>query len=151
MVCCQALFIKTRVVKKSSDSFLCYVTSFYEDDEFSIIYPGMKYIISVQNSGGVREHKIGLQLCNLNELYEKFKKSHPDVNTGFYKFCELHLIWCVLEGAPGTHSVCVCCIHQNVKMMINSAKPTHTYEALLSRMVCNMGSEMCMLYGPSLP
>jgi hypothetical protein len=82
-----------------------------------------------------------------NELYEKFKESHQDANILFSKFCELQPEWCVLVGAPGTHSMCVCCIHQNVKMLTNSAKLTHTYKDLFSMMVGDMKSEVCMLTG----
>ena len=37
---------------------------------------------------------------------------------GFSKFAELSPKECVLAGATGTHSVCVCMIHQNVKLMM---------------------------------
>ena len=37
---------------------------------------------------------------------------------GFSKFAELRPRYCVLAGASGTHSVCICTIHQNVKLMI---------------------------------
>ena len=33
---------------------------------------------------------------------------HPDVKVGFSKFAELRPKECVLAGATGTHSVCVC-------------------------------------------
>lgn len=52
-----------------------------------------------------------------------------------------------LVTAPSTHSVCLCCIHHNVTMMNNNEKFTHTYKDLLSMMVCDMDSEVCMLYG----
>jgi hypothetical protein len=124
------------------------VTSFYEDDEYGRICPGMKDFVGVWSSKGVREHKQKwLVLCNLSKLCEKFKKSHTGANIAFSKFCELHPEWCVLAGAPGTHSICVYCILQNVKMMISSAKLTHTYKDLLSVMVCGMDSEVCTLYG----
>ena len=57
-------------------------------------------------------------LCNLREAYKQFKKQHPDVKVGFSKFAELRPKECVLAGATGTHSVCVCVIYQNVKLMM---------------------------------
>ena len=50
-------------------------------------------------------------LCNLKEAYHQFKQQHPDIKVGFSKFAEL-------AGATGTHSVCVCTINQNVKLMM---------------------------------
>ena len=40
----------------------------------------------------------------------------------FSKFASLRPKECVLAGESGTHSVCVCTIHQNVKLMIHDAK-----------------------------
>ena len=36
----------------------------------------------------------------------------------FSKFAEFRPKECVLPGSSGTHSVCVCTKHQNVKLMI---------------------------------
>ena len=41
---------------------------------------------------------------------------------GFSKFTELRPPYCVLAGASGTHCVCVCTIHQNVKLLFESIK-----------------------------
>lgn len=56
-------------------------------------------------------------LLNLKELYNEFKKINPDLKVGFSKFASLRPKQCVLAGSTGTHSVCVCVIHQNVKLM----------------------------------
>ena len=39
---------------------------------------------------------------------------------GLSKFAELRPKECVLAGASGTHNVCVCTIHQNVKLMLSA-------------------------------
>ena len=36
---------------------------------------------------------------------------------GFTKFADLRPKQCVVAGASGTHSVCVCVTHQSVKLM----------------------------------
>ena len=41
---------------------------------------------------------------------------------GFSKFAELYPQHCVLAEASGTHAVCVCTIHQNVKLMMTGGK-----------------------------
>ena len=57
-----------------------------------------------------------LILSNLNELYANFKSKCISTSTGFSQFCELQPKWCVLAGSSGTHSVCVCTYHQNMKL-----------------------------------
>ena len=98
------------------------VVAFYESDESSRIMPGKKDFMSIKDAGGRRHIQIQLVLCNLKELNQHFKDKHPSVKIGFSKFAELRPRYCVLAGASGTHSVCVCTIHQNVKLMILGAK-----------------------------
>jgi hypothetical protein len=57
-----------------------------------------------------------LVLCNLKGAYIKFKETRPDIS--FSKSSELRPKWCVLAGAYGTHTTCVCTIHQNMKLMM---------------------------------
>ena len=107
-----------------------------------------------------------LLLNNLNELHSFFKEHNPSVNIGFSKFAQLRPEECILVGASGTHSVCVCAIHQNVKLLLAGAKlqkllPVSsnfpcTYKDVLSNMRCDVFSESCNLnnckdcsgYGP---
>lgn len=67
--------------------------------------------MSIKDAGGRRHIQKRLVLCNLKELYQNFKDKHPSLKIGFSKFAELRPRYCVLAGASGTHSVCVCTIH----------------------------------------
>ena len=49
-----------------------------------------------------------------------FKEKYPEYKIGSTKFAELRPNWCVIAGSSGTHSVCVCTIHQNGKTMIDA-------------------------------
>ena len=69
-------------------------------------------------------------LCNLKELYVPFKNTNPEVKIKFSKCCTLRPKYCFLAGASGTHSVCVCTIHQNVKLLLQPIDAT--YKELLS-------------------
>ena len=42
-----------------------------------------------------------------------FQEKFSDSNVGFSKFCVLCPKWCKTIGCSGSHSVCVCAIHQN--------------------------------------
>ena len=59
-----------------------------------------------------------LILGNLREVYSLFKSKFPDLKIGFSNFAELRPKNCIIAGASGTHSVCVCTAHQNIKVMI---------------------------------
>ena len=76
------------------------VSSFYESDDISRVMPGKKEHIQKR-----------LVLSDLRGVYREFKERYPDHKIGFSKFAKLRPKHCVLAGASGTHSVCVCTIH----------------------------------------
>lgn len=86
--------------------------------------PGKKDFISV-NINGRREHvQKQLILCNFCEAFALFKQGYETLKVRFSKFCELRPKHCVLAGANGKHSVCVCTTHQNTKRMIMQCRMT---------------------------
>ena len=138
--------------QKTADS----VREFYNSDEVSRALPGMKDFVSVKQPDGKRVHvQKRLVLGNLKEIYKLFKENHQTLNIGFSKFAELRPKNCILAGASGTHSVCVCTIHQNVKLMMLGGKieeltkdddfPLKTYNHVLPRMICNPPLPTCYL------
>lgn len=97
------------------------VVEFYLRDDISSPLPGKKDYLSLKNEKtGVREHvQKRLMLSNVKETFVLFKKEHPDLKVGWTSFALLRPKQCVLAGTGGTHSVCVCPIHENVKLAIN--------------------------------
>ncbi|SMN01563.1 hypothetical protein SPONN_2634 [uncultured Candidatus Thioglobus sp.] len=117
--------------------------------------PGKKDFVSVKQ-GAQRVHiQKRLVLSNLKETYQLFKDKYPDEKIGFSTFAQLRPSQCVLAGASGTHSVCVCTIHQNVKLMMlgirlqnltaSSPLPLPTYHHCLAQMICNPPQPGCYL------
>ncbi len=99
------------------------VHQFYKSDEVSRVMPGMSDFVTVRYENGEKERKQKhLVLCNLKEAYQKFKEKFPEAKLGFSKFAQLRPKECVLAGPHGTHSVCVCTIHQNAKLMLLGSK-----------------------------
>ena len=94
------------------------VQSFYEDDEVSRMMPGRKDFVSVRQEAGRVQVQKRLVLTNLKEAYLLFKDKFPGHKLGFSKFAALRPKHCILAGASGTHTVCVCAIHQNVKLIM---------------------------------
>ena len=80
-------------------------------------------------------------------MYREFKEKFPDHKIGFSKFAELRPKHCILAGASGTHAVCVCTIHQNVKLMIlEMGLPLlQTYHHCLAKIMCNPPLPKCYL------
>jgi hypothetical protein len=126
---------------------------FYNNDEVSRVMPGKKDCVSIKVSGGEIHEQKRLLLCNLKELYSNFKNSHPGVKEGFLKFASLHPRNCIMTGASGTNSVCVCAVHQNVKLMLEACKISEltrsseyhlsAYQHCLSTMICNSSRTNC--------
>ena len=119
------------------------VKSFYLDDEFSRQLPGKRDFVSVKRN--VHEQK-KLLLSNLKELFSEFGKRNPNVKVGFSSFCMLRPKCCCLVGQSGTHSVCVCTEHQNIKLMLEAIKIEKSYHDLIEKIVCDRESKICMLH-----
>ena len=45
--------------------------------------------------------------------------------------------WCVLAGTSGTHTICVCPTHQNVKLMVDALHIKDNYKELMAKLVCS--------------
>ena len=48
--------------------------------------------------------------------------SETSLKTRFFTFALLQSKWCMPVGVAGSHNVCVCTNHQNVKVMLSTAK-----------------------------
>ena len=100
-----------------------------------------KHYVSVSRNTHKQKRLI---LSNLNELYANFKSKYVSTSIGFSKFCELQPKWCVLAGSSGTHSVCVCTYHQNMKLLL--APLNVTYQELFPLIVCDINNKECMVH-----
>lgn len=131
------------------------IVQFYENDENSRVLPGVKNKKSVL----IGERKIlkakRLLLLSLKDSHTKFGEENPDIAVGFSKFCQLRPLNCVLPGASGTHTVCVCVNHENSKLMLDAIKlpqltaksefPLKDYKDCLDLTMCRHKSKNCYL------
>ena len=123
------------------------VTEFYENDEISRLCPGKKDYVSIKIDGSKVQKQKRLLLANIKELYHSFKEQNPDCKVGISKFYELRPQWCISVGVKGTNSVCVCEIHQNLKLMLAALKPLKLdYKQLMAHQVCDISARECMLH-----
>ena len=129
------------------------VKNFYLSDVISRVMPGKKDFVSVLGPDGKRVHRQKrLLLCNLREAYNEFKVHHDGLKVGFSKFAQLRPRECIIAGGSGTHSVCVCTIHQNVKLMMAGSRlealtdgEMKHYRHCLAAMQCNPPNVACFL------
>ena len=84
--------------------------------------PGQKDTKSVKIDGKPVIFQKRLVLGNLKEIYDKFRKENPDSQISLSKFCTLRPAHCILANSGGTHTVCVCPIHENMKFMASGEK-----------------------------
>lgn len=125
-----------------------WVKEFYCSDSISRICPGKKDCLSLWNEEkGVKESvQKRLVLMNLKEAYALYKESHDAPKIGFSCFTNLRPKNCILAGRAGTHTVCVCCYHQNVKLQISSlGTKDMDYKLLIEKSVCNIENRNCMM------
>lgn len=145
---------KPKSGKVTSDEDVRKVIDFYNTPEVSRLMPGIKDCVTVRN--GILSEKVQkrLVLCNLKEAHVHFKEKHPETKVQFSKFAELRPKYCILAGGSGSHSVCVCCIHQNVILMIDGAGLARltkgtlnitNYGDCLTRIICNRPTTKCYL------
>ena len=134
------------------------VSKFYNCDEISREMPGMKDKVRCKLNVSKITAQKRLILCTLKEPYQAFKKDFSDCKVGFLKFCSFRPKHVVLPGSSGTHNVCVCTIHQNVKLMIEGAKfsadpnffptqasPKLTYKEFLNALTCQPPTTECQM------
>ena len=134
------------------------VKEFYLSDAVSRIMPGKRDCISVKVNGKKTLMQKRLLLSNLIEAHRQFQNEHPDVKVGRSKLMELCPKNVVLAGTAGTHNVCECALHQNVKLTFEGCKLSTstclkempddaliTYKHLLAKLSCNPPQPECYL------
>ncbi|KAJ8672245.1 hypothetical protein QAD02_003504 [Eretmocerus hayati] len=131
------------VVKMIEDS--------YSSDDMSRIQPGKNDYVSVLINGNKVERQKRLLLCNLKECYQSFKDGYPEISVGFSRFAEARPPNVILAGASGTHTVCVCKIHQNSKLLLHALDLESiddqlrkwTYEDVSASIMCSPSTNEC--------
>jgi len=123
------------------------IKEFFESDEVSRMCPGQKDCLKVRDCEGqsitVQKRLI---LGNMREIFALYKSERRNPQVGFSTFAKLRPTYCVLAGAGGTHSVCVCTYHQNPKLQLAAlGEKDLSYKDLIDYSVCDSEREECMM------
>lgn len=130
------------------------IVNFYATDTISRAMPGKNDCLSMKINGVKQKVQKRLLLCSLKEAYLVFKEENQAIKVGFSSFANLRPKNVVIPGASGTHSVCVCTYHQNVKLMIENSKMytiqlgsqgKNSYKDFLRLTMCEPAQEKCWL------
>ena len=126
-----------------SDEVKEIVREFYQRDEYSRTMPGRKDSISISRNVHMQKRLLS---CNVNELFATFKQEYPNIKICRSSFASLRPKWCVTVDTTGSHSVCVCIYHQNVKLMIDTCKFKTDQHKLTEFIVCDRNNRDCMIH-----
>lgn len=132
-----------------SDDVINRVINFFLSDNISQPCAGKRdYVTINENNEKVRKQR-RLVLMNLEEAYALFKRENIGKKIGFSTFASLRPKECLLAlHNYGTHTVCVCQYHQNVKLIFEPMKrmfSMETYRDFFSKMLCVEPTDECHL------
>ena len=85
-----------------------------------------------------------LLLCTVKELYNHFMSKYSEAKIKLTSFYSSKPKWCIQPRKSGTHSVCVCAIHQNVVLLCDAIDKKHN--ELLQHLVCDTENKICMVH-----
>lgn len=113
--------------------------------------PGKNDVVTVWDNIGIKSYKQKrIMLLSLKEAYQQFKTENSAIKIGFSKFAELRPKECVQPGSNGTHTVCVCTIHQNIKLLISGSQTVDitngqikNYKDCLAKILCEKPTSNC--------
>lgn len=90
-------------------------------DDYTIV-GNIKFLESFFNLNLGKKQKVQkrMMLSTLNQSYHEFKNRNESIKISVSHFIKYRPKNCVFLGSRGTHLICVCTIHQNVKQMLFS-------------------------------
>lgn len=129
--------------------FKSIIEDFCRSDENSRICAGMKETVSVFNA--LLEIKEKLQkrilMYSFRDLYGKFVlEIKLEIYPKFSTFVSCNPKECVQAGKPGTHTICVCSQHENIRLKLSALNEKISYRYILSISVCSTENALCMLH-----
>lgn len=141
--------------KKLDEDVINTIKDFFKSSQISRMMPGVNDTVVVRENGTKSKKQKHLMLMNLNEAYALFKTDYPQLKVGSSAFCDNRPPECQLLGSKGSHVVCVCIHHQNVKLMHQSFQklnPESNHKDQMKLLMCAEPNEKChMLECDSCP
>lgn len=123
-----------------------HIIDYFSDDENTYTYPGKRDYVKVIIDGRTILKQKKLLLHTVHDLYLKFQNSYTgnEKIPSFSYFASLKPAECIHAGDPGSHTICVCAQHQNIKLRLHAISRKIYYRDLLESAVCDIDNEKCM-------
>ena len=140
--------LDTNITKMHMDTKYSKVVDFFNEDHISSQTPGVKDCIILRLSNGSKEYvQKRYMLYTLKEAYGLFCLENVDVNVSFSKFAELRPPHVLLQKDM-PHNMCLCKIHENVRLLLQGLSKVIPFEtqlrSFISKIVCDQDNEGCM-------
>lgn len=122
------------------------VSQFYEKDSISYQAPGLKDYTIIRTQAGTKKKLQKRYLYfTIGEMFEEFKKEHPQIEIGLSKFSCLRPKHVMLRSQT-PENLCLCLYHENVRLLLEAIPdfPKRTNE-FVSTIVCDPQNRDCML------
>ena len=123
------------------------ISDYYTNESNTYTCSGKKQYKTITDENG---RKIQVQkkllIFTVHDLYLRFLdeyKGDEDVPSFSY-FVTLKPDECIHAGDPGSHTICVCEQHENIKLKLYAVSRKLKYKDLLSSAVCDEDNENCM-------
>lgn len=126
------------------------IVNYYLSESNSYICSGIKQYKRKLDSDS--KEKVLVQkrmlLYTLHDLYSNFILDYAEEENlpKFSYFASLKPEECVYAGDPGTHEICVCLEHENVRLKLNALTNKIKYKDLFEGAVCSSFNVKCMLH-----
>lgn len=138
--------------RKLPEETLKIVREFYLSEQISRMKSGMNDCISVETESGKENLQKQLLLYNIEDVYKLFKQQFPDVKISQSKFAKLRPKQCLPADKSGSHNVCVCKTHQNMRLKLSGIRKAFskkgvcfnsTYHTAIKEIICEEPSPSC--------
>ncbi|XP_058803484.1 uncharacterized protein LOC131671234 [Phymastichus coffea] len=122
------------------------IVDYYLNDSNTIMCSGSKECVTIKVPGQPSEiAQKKILIYDLRDLYNNWKEdSNREVVPCLAFFTSLKPKQCVFAGDPGTHNICVCPIHENIRLKLAAVQPTLNYIKVIEAGVCSLNSKLCM-------
>ncbi|CAH0558559.1 unnamed protein product [Brassicogethes aeneus] len=152
-ICGYGSFPDAKIGNSIPNKVLEVVNNCYLSDDVSRVIPGMKDIKSFRKNGGERQRVSVRTFLNLSYIASTID-TFWEIKISLTKFREMRPPYCILAGGKGSHNVCVCKIHQNLRLRYAGIKQTllkkhiqfdKSYRDSFNEMVCKESKSNCFL------
>lgn len=113
---------RRKAYSKFSDEMNQLIKNYFLDEQNCYICPGMRQCVVSRDATSAEKTytQKRMLLYTLHDLYNNFISDYKgtEVLPKFSYFAALKPKECVYAGDPGTHTICVCVEHENVKLKI---------------------------------